>query len=187
MSGLENLSSAPGSVGGIIRSAAERRPGWFHELVEWVETVTPGQGVARFTDFEGAHGGWSSLGTRRMVVSRARFRTIREEHRPLPFGHTTTQRKSDGFRARTTFPVFLDPPDRRAADLLQAAGCEGLKVGGARVAEWSINGIVATRVCTSADIAGLVRRMRDTVRDQSGVELETRLSFVDEDGNRFDP
>ena len=187
LAGLENLAHAPGSVGGVIRSAANRQPGWFHELVEWVETVTPGLGVARHR-VSGAGGeGWSRLANHRVVVSKARFRTTQESARPLPFGQRAGRRTSERFRARASSPVFLDPPDGRAVVLLENTGCGGLRMGGARVAEWSANAIIATRDCSSSDIASLVRRMRDMVREQCGVDLEPRLWFVDENGQRIDP
>ena len=89
-------------------------------------------------------------------------------------------------KSRTATRVFHDPAEGTALELLDAAGCAGLKVGGANVAEWSTNALVATRVCTASDVVRLVIKMRDLVVQRCGVELEPRLLLVDEYGGRVE-
>jgi UDP-N-acetylenolpyruvoylglucosamine reductase len=71
--------------------------------------------------------------------------------------------------------------------LLARAGCEVLRYGGARVADWSPNAIVTTAACSAGDVTALRRLMWERVVERCGVELACRLWFVDELGVRILP
>ncbi len=180
--GMGNLIKAPGSVGGAVRSAAGRRPGPFHDLVDWIEVVRPGVGEVRCEIAGGGEPSWPGSGWDRPVISKVRFRLKADRAdggrvSPGPL-------KSRGsYRLRVGAFVFHDPSGgTTAAELLERSDCGNLRIGGARVSEYTANAIVATRVCSAEDVISLCRTMRDRVRDRCGVDLEPRLCFLDEMG-----
>ncbi len=79
--------------------------------------------------------------------------------------------------------VFQNPVGDHAGRLLDAAGCKGLRHGGARVSEKHANFILADPDGHARDILTLMREMRRRVADQFGVVLRTehRLIGVGED------
>jgi UDP-N-acetylmuramate dehydrogenase len=71
--------------------------------------------------------------------------------------------------------MFKNPDGASAGRLVDECGLKGLRVGGASVATAHGNFVLNSGTATAADIASLVRRVRDEVRRQRGVELEIEV------------
>lgn len=78
--------------------------------------------------------------------------------------------------------VFRNPPGDAAGRLIDAAGCKGLRVGGAFVSEKHANFFQAGPGATAADVAALVEIVRGRVAATSGIELVPELRLVGFDG-----
>jgi len=76
--------------------------------------------------------------------------------------------------------VFMNPPGDHAARLIEAAGAKGARIGGASISAKHANFIVAGPGSTAADIVALIRRVREVVRDASGVDLHPEVRLVGE-------
>ncbi len=166
-----------GTVGGLVVAGAAGVVDLAGTL-DWVDLQRPGGEVERWRPDDGRRvPGMDEL--RRRVVVRARFR-LRPWSGPEPQRPVTLPRFSRA--VRSTGPVFLDPLDATAADLLAEAGCCGLSVGGVRLGGEGSNELLAGRSATSAEVLELCRRGRDRVAEVTGVSLKTALVFVDEWG-----
>ena len=66
-------------------------------------------------------------------------------------------------RARTGGSTFRNPPDMKAWELIEAAGCRGLTRGGAQVSEKHCNFLINTGDATAADLEGLGEEVRRRV------------------------
>ena len=71
-----------------------------------------------------------------------------------------------------------NPPGRKAWELVDAAGCRGLRKGGAQVSEKHTNFLLNVENATSADIEGLGEEVKRRVYEHSGVELEWEIQRV---------
>ena len=67
---------------------------------------------------------------------------------------------SQPLRSRTGGSTFKNPPGHKAWQLVDAAGCRGLTVGGAQVSEKHTNFLINTGDATSADIEALGDEVR---------------------------
>jgi UDP-N-acetylmuramate dehydrogenase len=74
--------------------------------------------------------------------------------------------------------VFTNPPDDSAGRLIEAAGCKGVRVGGAVVSEKHANFFVAEPGARASDVYELIDLVRTRVRDATGVRLERELHLV---------
>jgi len=80
-------------------------------------------------------------------------------------------------REKTSGSTFANPdppgtPDQRSAwKLIDAAGCRGLKVGGAQVSPLHCNFLINTGTATAADLEALGELVRARVLETSGVDL----------------
>ena len=83
-------------------------------------------------------------------------------------------------RARTGGCTFANPPGHKAWQLIDAAGCRGLTLGGAMVSEKHCNFLINTGEATAAEIEGLGERCARRVREHSGVELEWEIVRIGE-------
>ncbi len=85
---------------------------------------------------------------------------------------------SQPLRSRTGGSTFKNPEGHKAWQLVDAAGCRGLKIGGAQVSEKHTNFLINTGDATAADIETLGNEVRARVKAQSGVELEWEIDRI---------
>ncbi len=71
--------------------------------------------------------------------------------------------------------VFKNPPGQSAGALIDRTGLKGLQVGGAKVSDKHANFIVAQKGCKSADVLRLVDAIKERVKEQFDIELETEI------------
>ena len=83
-------------------------------------------------------------------------------------------------RSRTGGSTFVNPPGRKAWELIDGAGCRGLRVGDAQVSEKHCNFLINLGAATAADIEGLGEDVRRRVLAQSGVELQWEIKLIGE-------
>ena len=80
-------------------------------------------------------------------------------------------------KEKTSGSTFANPdppgtPDQRSAwKLIDAAGCRGLKVGGAQVSPLHCNFLINTGTATAADLEALGELVRAHVLETSGIDL----------------
>ena len=81
-------------------------------------------------------------------------------------------------RARTGGSTFKNPPGHKAWALIDAAGCRGLRLGDAQVAEKHTNFLLNLGSASSAEIEALGEEVRARVLADSGVALEWEIQRV---------
>jgi UDP-N-acetylmuramate dehydrogenase len=91
---------------------------------------------------------------------------------------TESREATQPIKSRTGGSTFKNPPDRKAWQLIDAAGCRGLKVGGAQVSELHCNFLINRGGATAADIEALGENVRRRVRETSGVALEWEIERI---------
>ncbi|HEV8028240.1 MAG TPA: UDP-N-acetylenolpyruvoylglucosamine reductase, partial [Stellaceae bacterium] len=85
-------------------------------------------------------------------------------------------------RARTGGSTFANPPGHKAWELIDRAGCRGLKRGSAMVSEKHANFLINTGTATAADLETLGEDVRRRVRETSGVALEWEIRRIGRSG-----
>jgi UDP-N-acetylmuramate dehydrogenase len=63
----------------------------------------------------------------------------------------------------------------KAWELIDAAGCRGLSIGGAMVSEKHCNFLINTGTATAADIEALGEEVRRRVKAATGITLEWEI------------
>jgi UDP-N-acetylmuramate dehydrogenase len=76
--------------------------------------------------------------------------------------------------------VFKNPPGKHAAQLIEASGLKGHRLGGAQVSDKHANFIISSADTRSADVEALIYHVQDRVAQQFGVHLETEVRIVGE-------
>ncbi|NKB90275.1 MAG: UDP-N-acetylmuramate dehydrogenase [Acidobacteria bacterium] len=91
---------------------------------------------------------------------RARYEDLQEQKRDRqPVG------------ARNSGCIFRNPPGQAAGAILDAAGCKGLRVGGAVVSDRHANFVINDGSATAADISALIEALIIRAREAVDVEL----------------
>ena len=91
---------------------------------------------------------------------------------------TESREATQPIKSRTGGLTFKNPPGHKAWQLIDAAGCRGLKVGGAQVSEMHCNFLINLGSATAADIETLGETVRRRVKENSGVELEWEIMRI---------
>ncbi len=81
-------------------------------------------------------------------------------------------------REKTGGSTFKNPPGNSAWKLIDAAGCRGLRVGGAQVSDMHCNFLINTGDATAADIETLGETVRTRVKENSGIELQWEIKRI---------
>jgi UDP-N-acetylmuramate dehydrogenase len=91
---------------------------------------------------------------------------------------TESREATQPIKSRTGGSTFKNPPGHKAWQLIDAAGCRGLKRGGAQVSEMHCNFLINLGSATAADIEGLGETVRRRVLENSGIELEWEIKRI---------
>lgn len=181
IAGVEFLRSIPGTVGGFVRmngGAYGRETA--HILVECEVVLRSGGRRTLPVEALGYTYRHSELPEGAVVVS-ATFRGEPGEPAAIQAEMdriAAAREESQPLRSKTGGSTFKNPPGDKAWRLVDAAGCRGLREGGAQVSEKHTNFLLNTGDATSADIEGLGEEVRARVKAASGVELEWEIQRV---------
>ena len=90
----------------------------------------------------------------------------------------THRETAQPIRDKTGGSTFKNPPGNSAWKLIDAAGCRGLRVGGAQVSEMHCNFLINTGNATGHDIETLGETVRARVKETSGIELQWEIKRI---------
>jgi UDP-N-acetylmuramate dehydrogenase len=183
IAGLEFLRGIPGTVGGAVRMNAGAYGRDVSDILieatlvlrdgrvetwpaarfaySYRHSDTPEGAVVVEALFEGTAGDPATIG-----AEMDRIAEEREASQPL--------------RSRTGGSTFKNPEGTKAWQLIDAAGCRGLRIGDAQVSEKHCNFLLNLGNATAADIEALGEEVRRRVLEHSGVVLEWEIQRVGE-------
>jgi UDP-N-acetylmuramate dehydrogenase len=91
---------------------------------------------------------------------------------------TETREATQPIKSRTGGSTFKNPPGRRAWELIDAAGCRGLRIGDAQVSALHCNFLINLGKATAADIETLGETVRRRVKESSGIDLDWEIKRI---------
>jgi UDP-N-acetylmuramate dehydrogenase len=97
--------------------------------------------------------------------------------------------KAQPIREKTGGSTFTNPPGQKAWQLIDDAGCRGLRIGDAMVSEMHCNFLINTGEATAYDLELLGETVRARVFEKSGVRLEWEIKRIGafKDGQAVEP
>jgi UDP-N-acetylmuramate dehydrogenase len=187
LSGLEFGVNIPGTAGGAVRMNANAYGGQLARALEWVDVCTAA-GTDRRSPEELGFAYRRSNIREGEVVARASFRlqpADPEEIRATLAGMRERRREAQPSGIKTFGSTFKNPEDERAegksaGQLLEAAGCRGLRHGGARFSEKHANFVENDQGATTAEVLELMAEGRRRVHERFGVVLEPEVHVLGE-------
>ncbi|HUA08126.1 MAG TPA: UDP-N-acetylmuramate dehydrogenase [Candidatus Acidoferrales bacterium] len=176
--GVGSLAGIPGTVGGSLRMNA----GTDREIGEFVGEIlvqSPGKPKPHAIALQYFY----------RHTNLARDAIVARVHLAFECGDPKAVREEMQarlVRRKSTQPValpnagscFRNPPGDKAARLIEAAGCKGWREGGAEVSTLHANFINNLGGASAKDVATLLARVRRTVVEKFGVELQLEVHLV---------
>jgi UDP-N-acetylmuramate dehydrogenase len=181
LGGLEFLFGIPGTIGGALRmnagaNAAETKD----VLIEATGVSRDGQKhVFGNTDMKFVYR--NSGVDPSVIFTSARFQGKPATAQAIRIRMNEVQAHREAaqpIREKTGGSTFKNPPGNSAWKLIDAAGCRGLRVGGAQVSEMHCNFLINTGEATASDIETLGETVRTRVKENSGIELHWEIKRI---------
>lgn len=182
LDGLAFFRGIPGCVGGALRMNAGAHGGETTDVLVEARGVRRSGEVVRLTHADmGFRYRHSAPELADVIFTSALFQgrpgdkaAIQAEMDRV----TAAREAAQPIKERTGGSTFKNPEGGKAWQLIDAAGCRGLRVGGAQVSEMHCNFLINTGGATAADIEGLGEEVRRRVKDHSGYELHWEIKRI---------
>jgi len=178
LAGLEFFFGIPGTIGGALRMNAGANDAETKDVLIEADGIGRDGAKHRFTNADMKFVYRNSGVDPSIIFTSARFRgstappeAIRARMNEVQNHRETAQ----PIREKTGGSTFKNPPGNSAWKLIDAAGCRGLRVGGAQVSEMHCNFLINTGNATGHDIETLGETVRERVRQNSGIELHWEI------------
>jgi UDP-N-acetylmuramate dehydrogenase len=181
IAGLSFLRGIPGCIGGALRmnggaygretkdaliaARAVDRAGRVHVLANadlgysYRHSGAPADYIFTEATFRGARGDPAAIAAEMEKITESR-----EATQPI--------------KSRTGGSTFKNPPGQKAWQLIDAAGCRGLRIGEAQVSQLHCNFLINLGNATATEIETLGETVRRRVKEHSGVELEWEIKRI---------
>jgi UDP-N-acetylmuramate dehydrogenase len=181
IAGLSFMRGIPGAVGGALRMNGGAYGGETKDVLIEVRAVDR-QGRIHVLSLADMHYTYRHCGAPEdYIFTAATFQgrpgdpaVIAAEMDKITESREATQ----PIKSRTGGSTFKNPPGHKAWQLIDAAGCRGLIVGGAQVSELHCNFLINLGTATAADIENLGETVRKRVKDNSGVDLDWEIKRI---------
>jgi UDP-N-acetylmuramate dehydrogenase len=181
IAGLSFLRGIPGSIGGALRMNGGAYGGETKDVLVEARGVDRSGRIVTFTNAD-MHYTYRHCGAPEDVIfTQALFQgragdpaVIAAEMDKITESREATQ----PIKNRTGGSTFKNPPGHKAWQLIDAAGCRGLVVGGAQVSTMHCNFLINLGSATAADIESLGETVRARVKANSGVDLDWEIKRI---------
>lgn len=179
--GLEFFYGIPGTIGGALRMNAGANGG------ETKDVLIEATGIGRdgrkhlFSNADMKFTYRSSGVDPSIVFTAARFGGQIKNGEEIRARMAEVQQHREAaqpIREKTGGSTFKNPPGHSAWKLIDAAGCRGLRIGGAQVSEMHCNFLINTGSATGHDIEALGEMVRARVKANSGIELQWEIKRI---------
>lgn len=185
LTGLEFACGIPGSTGGAIYMNAGAYEGEVRNVVDTVEVMTRSGEVKILKnadlEFSYRHSVLQESGD---IVLEVRFQlekgnaeAIKERMDELTYLRTSKQ----PLEYPSCGSVFKRPTGYFTGKLIQEAGMQGLKWGGAQISTKHAGFIVNIDKATATDYIELIRHIQQVIFEKDGVSLETEVRIIGEE------
>ncbi len=189
LSGLEFAYGIPGSVGGAVYMNAGAYGGEAKDVISFVRAADMNGNVVTLSaeecDFSYRK---SAFHTNGLVILGAYFRLEKSDaEKCVAAAKEFMQRRID--KQPLEYPscgsTFKRPEGYFAGALIEEAGLKGFEMNGAAVSEKHAGFVINKNGARTKDVLALMRYIRETVKENSGVTLEEEIKLLGTDGEFY--
>jgi len=181
LGGLEFLSGIPGTLGGALRMNAGAHGGEIKDVLVQATALDRQGRTHRFSLADMGYGYRTCSLPADLIFIEATLRgapcdsaQIDAKMAAIAAARTDAQPT----RERTCGSTFANPEGHKAWELIDKAGCRGLRIGGAMMSPMHCNFMINTGDATAADLENLGEEVRRRVKEVTGIELRWEIRRV---------
>jgi UDP-N-acetylmuramate dehydrogenase len=181
LAGLEFYFGIPGTIGGALRMNAGANGAETKDVLLDATGIDRKGNIHTFANADMKFVYRNCGVDPSIIFTSARFRgkpATAEAIRARMNEVQTHRETAQPIREKTGGSTFQNPSGNSAWKLIDAAGCRGLKLGGAQVSEMHCNFLINTGSATGHDIEALGETVRERVKQHSGIELHWEIKRI---------
>jgi UDP-N-acetylmuramate dehydrogenase len=181
IAGLAFMRGIPGAIGGALRMNGGAYQGETKDVLIQARAVDRKGDIHVLTNADMHYTYRHCGGPEDYIFTQATFRGTSGDPAVIAAEMdkiTESREATQPIKNRTGGSTFKNPPGHKAWQLIDAAGCRGLIVGGAQVSELHCNFLINLGTATAADIETLGETVRKRVKETSGVTLEWEIKRI---------
>ena len=179
--GLSFYRGIPGSIGGALRMNAGAHGGETKDFLIEARAVDRKGRVHILSNEQMGYAYRHCSVSDDMIFTQALFagfagdpEELAREMREV----TEYREQKQPVKSRTGGSTFKNPEGHSSWKLIDAAGCRGLRIGGAHVSTKHCNFLINDEEASAADIEALGETVRARVKDHSGIELHWEIRRI---------
>jgi UDP-N-acetylmuramate dehydrogenase len=181
LGGFAFYHGIPGTIGGALRMNAGANGAETRERLVSVEAVDRRGDRHTLTNADMGFTYRHSAAADDLIFTAAIYQGTPQDRAAIKAEMDAVERHRETaqpIREKTGGSTFKNPEGGKAWQLIDAAGCRGLKIGGAMVSEMHCNFLINTGAATGHDLELLGETVRARVLETSGVRLEWEIKHV---------
>src|SRR5215475_4979300 len=181
LAGLEFYFGIPGTIGGALRMNAGANGAETKDVLVEATGVDRIGNIHTFSNADMKFVYRNSGVDPSVIFTSARFRgrpAAPEAIRARMNEVQTHRETAQPIREKTGGSTFQNPPGHSAWKLIDAAGCRGLRLGGAQVSDMHCNFLINTGNASAHDIEMLGETVRERVKQNSGIALHWEIKRI---------
>lgn len=179
LSGFEELSGIPGTVGGAVVMNAGCYGAETKDITNSVTVLR--EGKEKEMKSEELEFGYRSSNLKGEIILSVKFRLkkgIEEEIREKRLKYLALRNEKQPVDLPSCGSVFKRPANDYAGRIIEEAGMKGKSVGGAKVSEKHAGFIVNTGKATASDVRSLIEEIKEKVYQKFNVQLEEEVIYL---------
>lgn len=180
--GLEFLSGIPGTIGGALQMNAGAYGGDVASVLIEAEAVDQSGSLHRLLPEDIGYVYRGNTLPEDMIFTKGIFKGVAGQDKAeiqAKIDDITSKRgETQPIKSRTGGSTFKNPQGQKAWELIDRAGCRGLKMGGAQVSEQHCNFMINTGDATAKDMEMLGEEVRQKVKEKTGVTLQWEIKII---------
>jgi UDP-N-acetylmuramate dehydrogenase len=181
IAGFEFLCGIPGTIGGALRMNAGAYGSDISEILVYALAVDSKGTLHRLTSQELGLSyrhcqlpkDWIFVGAR---LKGKKENSIEIQEKMVSF--LKERERTQPVKSRTGGSTFANPEGVKAWELIDKAGCRGLKNGGAMMSELHCNFMINTGTATATDLEVLGEEVRQRVLNTTGINLRWEIERI---------
>lgn len=178
VTGFEFLCGIPGTIGGALRMNAGAYGSEISQLLVYAQVMDPQGEIHRLSSQElglsyrhcNLPKDWIFIGGR-FEGKKGDSKVIEEKIS----SYLAERERSQPVKARTGGSTFANPLQGKAWELIDQAGCRGLRKGDAMMSEMHCNFMINMGKATASDLEELGEEVRARVLEKTGVDLRWEI------------
>ncbi len=175
LGGFEFLMGLPGTIGGAIKMNAGCYGAEISDILIELEAISTSGNIKWFTKNDLKFEYRKSNLPDNLIITRAWFKGISNASYSIIKKTNSIiekRKESQPLNKRSCGSTFKNPLGKKAWELINNAGCRGMRIGGAAISEKHCNFIINEDNATPDDIENLGEKIIQKVYENCGIKLE---------------